>query len=143
MACSSDGSREGTPSLSVETKPTPSSLASRSTKPNLSYVDGAGNSYELDGSSLNLVFSPVKASESSSGNYNGGASWSKVLSEGQYQALRATFVRAIAATDQQSTERSKGTGVAEIGSDQQAILTMSSTIRKKLEADLLALNDTP
>jgi hypothetical protein len=142
MACSSEGSGQANPTAPIENLPSPGG-ASTIARPTLSYVDGAGNSYELDGSSLNLVYSPLKATESSSGNYNGGVRWSKVLSEGQYKALRGTFGEAISATDQQSTERSKGTGIVEIGSGQQAILTMSSTIRKKLESDLLALNVSP
>ena len=142
MACSNDGSGQANPAPSVKTMPTPAAALSPTTESTFSYADGAGNSYQLDGSCLNLVYSPVKASESSSGNYNGGVGWSKVLSQGQYEGLAATFVEAMAATDQQTTLRSKGTGVLEIGSGQQAILAMSSPIRKKLEAELQALGSS-
>ena len=142
MACSKDGSGRANPAPSVKTLPTPAAVLSPTTEPTFSYADGAGNSYQLDGSSLSLVYSPVKASESSSGNYNGGVGWSKMLSQGQYEALVATFAEAMAATDQQTTVRSKGTGVVESGSGQQAILAMSSPIRKKLEAELQALGSS-
>lgn len=142
MACSKDGSGGANPAPSVKTLPTPAAVLSPTTEPTFSYADGAGNSYQLDGSSLSLVYSPVKASESSSGNYNGGVGWSKMLSHGQYEALVATFAEAMAATDQQTTVRSKGTGVVESGSGQQAILAMSSPIRKKLEAELQALGSS-
>ena len=142
MACSKDGSGGANPAPSVKTLPTPAAVLSPTTEPTFSYADGAGNSYQLDDSSLSLVYSPVKASESSSGNYNGGVGWSKMLSHGQYEALVATFAEAMAATDQQTTVRSKGTGVVESGSGQQAILAMSSPIRKKLEAELQALGSS-
>ena len=141
MACSNDGSGQANPAPSVKTLPTPAAGLSPTTEPTFSYADGAGNSYQIDGSSLNLVYSPVRANESSSGNYNGGVGWSKVLSQGQYEALAATFGEAIAATDQQTTVRSKGTGVVEFDS-RQAILTMSSPIRQKLEAELQALGSS-
>jgi hypothetical protein len=143
MACSSEGSGQANPSAPVEKISSPDAATGEGIKPTLSYADGAGNSYEIEGSSRNLVFTPVKASESSSGTYNGGVGWTKILSEPQYDALRARFSEAIAAVDQQSTQRSKGMGIVAIGSSQQAILTLSSTIRKNLEADLLALNESP
>lgn len=121
--------------------PTPIAELSPRTESTFSYADGAGNSYQLDGSSLSLVYSPVKASESSSGTYNGGVGWSKMLSQGQYEALVATFGEAMAATDQQTTVRSKGTGVVEFDSRQE-ILALSSPIRKKLEAELQALRSS-
>ena len=139
MACSNDGSGGANPAPSVKTAPTSAAVLSPTTEPTFSYADGAGSSYQFDGSSLNLVYSPVKASESSSGNYNGGLGWSKALSRDQYEALAATFVEAMSATDQQTTLRTKGTGLVEIGPGQQAILAMSSPIRNKLEAELQAL----
>ncbi len=141
-ACSNDGSGQANPVSPVKTTVNPAVALSPTTESTFSYADGPGNSYQIDGSSLTLVFKPVAAIDSSSGSYDGGVSWSKVLSQSQYDVLVAMFAEAITATGQQTTVRSKGTGVAEIGSGQQAILTMSSPIRKKLEAELQALGSS-
>ena len=109
------------------------------TEPTFSYSDGAGNRYEFDELSRTLVFIPLEVSDSSSGSYSGGPGWSQVISEDQYQKLKATFAKAIAATDEHTSARSKGTGVVELGSGEQTILKMSSSIRKTLESELQAL----
>ncbi len=103
-----------------------------------SYSDGAGNSYQLDPSSLNLIYIPVKATDSSSGTYDGGPSWSRVITKEQSDTLVATFAEAVGATDQQTPDRQKGTGAIEYRSGEKVILKMSSTIRKDLEAKLQA-----
>ena len=110
----------------------PAKLAARA----VGYGDGAGNSYALDGATLNLSYKPVTAAESSSGTYNGGAPWSHAITQAQYDALLATVDRAIAATAEQTPDRSKGTGIIRYGASQQVILNMTSPIRKALETQL-------
>lgn len=143
MACSSKGPAP-TAATGASTGPTPpavvpdtapAKLAARS----IGYGDGAGNSYQLDGATLNLAYKPITAAESSSGTYNGGAPWSHAITQAQYEALLATFDRAIAATAEQTADRSKGTGIISYGASQQVILTMASPIRKELETQLKAL----
>lgn len=137
MSCSSEGTGQG--GSLIKPMPTPASAAPPTIGLIFSYGDGADNRYEFDGSSFTLAFNPVQVGESSSGTYSGGTSWSKVLSQEQSEALIATFTQAIAAKDEQTPERSKGTGIVLGGSGQKAILKMSSPIRKKLEAELQKL----
>jgi hypothetical protein len=113
----------------------PAKIAART----FAYGDGAGNAYQLDGATLNLGYKPVTAAESSSGTYDGGPAWSHAISQAQYDALVATFDRAIAATTEQTPDRSKGTGLISYGASQQVILKMSSPVRKELETQLKAL----
>ena len=113
----------------------PAKLAARS----FSYGDGAGNNYQLDGATLTVGYKPITAAESSSGTYNGGPAWSHTLTQAQYDALVATLDRGVAATAEQTGERGKGTGLIGYGASQQAILKMSSPIRKELETQLKAL----
>jgi hypothetical protein len=140
-ACSSNGTDRSRSASSIGTtaNPTPADATLSASEPTFSYSDGAGNRYELDELSRTLVFIPVEASDSSSGSYSGGPRWSQVISQDQYQKLKATFTKAIAATVEHTSARSKGTGVVELGSGEQTILKMSSSIRKTLESDLKAL----
>jgi hypothetical protein len=119
----------------VTTDAVPAKLVARS----FSYGDGAGNSYELDGATLTVAYKPITAAESSTGTYNGGPAWSHTITQTQYDALVATLDRGIAATAEQTGERGKGTGLILYGASQQAILKMSSPIRKELETQLKAL----
>lgn len=143
-ACSSNGTGRSRSASSIGTtaNPNPADVTLLATEPTFSYSDGAGNRYEFDESSRTLVFNPVKASDSSSGSYSGGPGWSQEISEDQYQKLKATFTKAIAATDQQTSDRSKGTGMVELSSGEQTILKMSSSVRKTLESELQALGNS-
>lgn len=134
MSCSRDGTGQGS-----SVKPIPSATTPTTTGLIYSYGDGADNRYELNGSSLTLTFNAVQPSESSSGTYSGGPNWSKVIRRDQYEAVMAIFTQAIAATDEQTWDRSKGTGIVEVDTGLQAILKMSSPIRMKLEAELQEL----
>jgi hypothetical protein len=143
-ACSSNGTDQNRSVLSIDTtaNQTLADATLFATQPTFSYSDGAGNRYEFDDSSRTLVFNPVQASESSSGAYSGGPGWSQVISQIQYEKLMATLTKAIAAKDEHTSARSKGTGVVELSSGEQTILKMSSSIRKTLESELQALGNS-
>jgi hypothetical protein len=143
-ACSSNGTDRSPAASLIDTSatPTPADTTHVTTEPTFSYSDGAGNTYQLEGSTRTLVFNPVKASESSSGTSNGGPGWSQAISQIQYEKLMATLTKAIAATDEQTSDRSKGTGMVELSSGEQTILKMSSSIRKTLESELQALGNS-
>ena len=142
-ACSSKGSGSSRSASSIETTANSTVDATAGTTgQRLFYADGVGNRYELDEVSRTLVFTPVPTGESSSGTFNGGPSWSQVISQLQYEKLMDAFTNAIAATDEQTSERSKGTGMVEFSSGEKTILKMSSSMRKALEAELQAVGNS-
>lgn len=84
------------------------------------YNDRAGNKYEIQ--SLSLVYTPIKPAESSSGTYDGGEAYTKVLTKLDFIKFVDVFERAIwSQSDHFSTK--------EIG---------CSTVRKYLEGEIIS-----
>ncbi len=76
------------------------------------YYDAARNKYVLNGNELE--YTPVKASESSSGMYNGGTYESKELTEKEYKELVQLFNAALADKKAQTNKNIKPNAVVEI-----------------------------
>ena len=72
------------------------------------YYDGAGNKYEIQ--SLSLNYSPMKPMESSSGTYDGGEAYSKVLTKLNFIKFVDVFERAIWNEEAHSERREMGCG---------------------------------
>ena len=76
------------------------------------YYDAARNKYLLNGNELK--YTPVKASESSSGIYSGGTYASKVITEKESQELVQLFKAALANTKAQTGKNIKPNTAVEI-----------------------------
>ena len=72
------------------------------------YYDGAGNKYEIQ--RLSLAYTPIKPAESSSGTYDGGESYTKVLTKLDFIKFVDVFERAIWNEEAHSERREMGCG---------------------------------
>ncbi len=72
------------------------------------YYDGAGNKYEIQ--RLSLAYIPIKPAESSSGTYDGGESYTKVLNKLDFIKFVDVFERAIWNEEAHSERREMGCG---------------------------------
>ena len=94
------------------------------------YYDGAGNKYEIQ--RLSLVYTPMKPAESSSGTYDGGEAYTKVLTKLDFIKFVDVFERAIWNEEDHSERREMGCG----------------TVRKYLDGEVvsqvyLKMNSSP
>lgn len=72
------------------------------------YCDGTGNKHEIKSGALS--YTPIKPAESSSGTYDGGESYTKVLSKLDFIKFVDVFERAIWNEEAHSERREMGCG---------------------------------
>jgi hypothetical protein len=84
------------------------------------YADGSGNVYEIGSSDTRtLEYKPVRAATSSSGTYDGGAAFSKVLPEESYGPLVDALEKGVAANEQHIAKREMMSGVIRVNDGKQ------------------------
>lgn len=96
------------------------------------YLDGSANRYRITPDSI--VYDPVTPQESSSGLYSGGEPYHAAITTEAFARLQALFEKAITVTADQTTERSKGTGVLVLSDKRRFIFKMGSGTKSELEA---------
>ena len=72
------------------------------------YYDGSGNKYEVK--DLKLIYTPIKKEESSSGTYDGGDPYAKVLTKLDLVKFVDVFERALWNEENHSPRREMGCG---------------------------------
>jgi hypothetical protein len=84
------------------------------------YADGSGNVYAIGSADTRTIeYKPVKPATSSSGTYDGGEPFSKVLPEERYRSLVDALETAVAAKEQHIAKREMMSGMIKVSDGQQ------------------------
>lgn len=108
----------------------------QSAKQHYRYVDGSGNTYNLDPVEMTLEYAPITPQESSSRVYSGGEYVKKEISLSQYTVIATALEKAVASSSIHIPDRTMGSGLIVVGQypqSQEYILAARAAEKAEIE----------